>query len=107
LFRQYLGYGYWKVALAAKRPDAIRPRHFAPTVFVAGLVVAGAISILRWPPALPLIVVLYFLILAAVGLLTAPGPLTSRLLFPLAVATMHVGYGLGSWQAILQRRWRR
>jgi glycosyltransferase involved in cell wall biosynthesis len=55
LFRQYRGYGYWKVALAAKRPDAIRPRHFVPAVFVAVLVVAGVISIVVWLPALPLL----------------------------------------------------
>jgi succinoglycan biosynthesis protein ExoA len=106
LFRQYLGYGHWKVALAAKRPDAIRPRHLAPAAFVLGLVVAGLISIVLWPPALPIVVVLYLVVLGIVGLLTARAPLPSRFVFPFAVATMHLGYGLGSWQAILQGRWR-
>jgi glycosyltransferase involved in cell wall biosynthesis len=107
LFRQYLGYGHWKVALAAKRPDAIRPRHLVPALFVAALVGAGLVSVQVWPPALPLFVLAYFLALAMVGLFTAHVPLASRLVFPVAVATMHVGYGLGSWQAILLGRWRR
>jgi cellulose synthase/poly-beta-1,6-N-acetylglucosamine synthase-like glycosyltransferase len=106
LFRQYLGYGHWKVALAAKRPDAIRLRHLVPAAFVLGLVVAGVISVMLWPPALPLAVVLYLVALAIIGLLTARAPLPSRFVFPLAVATMHLGYGIGSWQAILQGRWK-
>ena len=106
LFRQYFGYGHWKVALAAKRPDAIRPRHLVPAAFVLALVVAGLTSILVWPPALPALVVMYLIALAVVGLLTARAPLASRFVFPLAVATMHLGYGIGSWQAIIQGRWK-
>jgi glycosyltransferase involved in cell wall biosynthesis len=107
LFRQYLGYGHWKVALAAVRPDAIRPRHFVPALFILGLVVAAVVSLLEWPPAFPVVVVVYLATLGVIGLLTAKAPLPSRLVFPFAVATMHLGYGLGSWQAILQGRWRR
>jgi succinoglycan biosynthesis protein ExoA len=107
LFRQYHGYGYWKVALAAKRRDAIRLRHLVPAAFVLALVFAGALSLVAWPPALPLVVVLYLAALALVGLTTARLSLASRLLFPLAVATMHLGYGIGSWHAVLQGRWRR
>jgi glycosyltransferase involved in cell wall biosynthesis len=106
LFRQYLGYGHWKVALAAKRRDAIRPRHLVPAFFLLGLVAAGLVSVLAWPPALPLVVVLYFTMLALVGMLTAHLPLPARVVFPFAVATMHLGYGVGSWQAILQGRWK-
>ena len=106
LFRQYHGYGYWKVALAAKRRDAIRPRHLVPATFVLALIVATAVSLVAWPPALPLLIALYLGVLALVGLVTIRLPLRSRLLFPLAVAAMHLGYGIGTWQALLQGRWR-
>ncbi len=106
LFHQYHGYGYWKVALAAKRPDAIRPRHLVPAAFVA-LLVGLAILIARGWTLLPLVLALYAVVLLATGLLTTKVPIASRLAFPLAVATMHLGYGLGTWHAILTGRWRR
>lgn len=107
LFRQFHGYGYWKVALAAKRRDAIRWRHLVPAMFVACLVLAGLVSLLAWPPALPLLLLLYLGALLISALLARRTPLAGRLLFPLAVATMHLGYGIGSWQAMLAGRWRR
>ena len=107
LFRQFHGYGYWKVALAAKRPDAIRWRHVVPAAFIATLVLAAVMSVFIWPAALPLLVVAYLGLLLAVGLIATDAPIASRLLFPLAVSAMHLGYGIGSWQAILSGRWRR
>jgi glycosyltransferase involved in cell wall biosynthesis len=107
LFLQYHGYGYWKVALAAKRPEAIRPRHLAPAAFVLALLVTAVVSVVAWPPAFPLLALLYLAVLTLVGLVTVKGPLPVRLLFPLAVATMHLGYGVGSWRAVLRGRWRR
>lgn len=106
LFRQYHGYGYWKVALAAKRRDAIRWRHLVPAAFIAVLVLAGIASVVVWPPALPVVAALYAGALLLSGLLTTDAPFASRLVFPLAVASMHLGYGLGTWQAILGGRWR-
>ena len=107
LFRQYHGYGYWKVALAAKRRDAIRARHLVPAAFVLALALAAAVSLVAWPPALPLLIALYLAVLALVGLAMVKLPLQSRLLFPLAAAAMHLGYGIGTWQALLQGRWRK
>jgi succinoglycan biosynthesis protein ExoA len=107
LFRQYRGYGFWKVALAAKRPDAIRPRHLVPALFVAALVGATVVSVVSWPPALPIGVIAYLAVLAVAGLRTTSIPFASRLAFVAAAATMHLGYGIGSWQAILTGRWRR
>jgi succinoglycan biosynthesis protein ExoA len=106
LFRQFHGYGYWKVALAAKRPDAIRLRHLVPAAFIAVILIAAILSVTLWPPAFPAFVLLYLGVLLVVGLAKAEVPLVSRLLYPLAVATMHLGYGIGSWQAILSGRWR-
>lgn len=107
LFRQYHGYGYWKVALAAKRPDAIRPRHLVPAVFIATVMGLAVLSLARGIPLLPLLLGVYALALLATGVLTTSVPLASRLVFALAAATMHLGYGIGSWHALLTGRWRR
>ena len=45
--------------------------------------------------------------LLVAGLLRTELPLASRLAFVAAAATMHLGYGIGTWQAILSGRWRR
>jgi succinoglycan biosynthesis protein ExoA len=107
LFRQYRGYGHSKVALAAKRPGAIRLRHLVPAAFVGAIVGAALISLLAWPPALPLVLLAYLGGLLVAGLLRTELPLASRLAFVAAAATMHLGYGIGTWQAILAGAWRR
>lgn len=35
LWKQYYGYGFWKVRVTQKHPRQMRPRHFAPPVFAA------------------------------------------------------------------------
>jgi succinoglycan biosynthesis protein ExoA len=107
LFRQYRGYGHSKVALAAKRPGAIRLRHLVPAGLVGAIVGAALISLLAWPPALPLVLLAYLGGLLVAGLLRTELPLASRLAFVAAAATMHLGYGIGTWQAILAGAWRR
>ena len=107
LFRQYRGYGHSKVALAAKRPRAIRLRHLVPAAFVGAIVGAALISLLAWPPAVPLVLLAYLGGLLVAGLLRTELPLAPRLAFVAAAATMHVGYGIGTWQAILSGAWRR
>lgn len=107
LFRQYQGYGHSKVALAAVRPDAIRPRHLVPAALVLAVVVAAALSALAWAPTLPILLVAYVAGLLVVGLTSGGLPLRSRLAMAAALASMHWGYGLGTWQAILSGKWRR
>lgn len=104
LFRQYHGYGYWKVALATVRPDAIRLRHLVPAAFVVVIASSAVASLTVWRPALPSSGVAY-LGAAAVAALRAPGlPWRSRLVFPAATLTMHLGYGLGTWHALFDVR---
>jgi glycosyltransferase involved in cell wall biosynthesis len=107
LYRQYFWYGHSKVSLAATRPDAIRPRHLAPAVLVAGLAGAAGVSALGWRPALPLAAGGYLALLTGAAWLGRGRRLSARLVMPLALATMHLGYGIGSWCAILRGRWRR
>jgi GT2 family glycosyltransferase len=107
LFRQYRGYGHSKVALAAKRPGAIRLRHLVPAVLVGAIVAAALISLLAWPPALLLALLAYLGGLLVAGSLRTELPPASRFAFVAAAATMHLGYGIGTWQAILSGAWRR
>ena len=101
VWRQYFGYGYWKVALATARPGAIRLRHLVPALFVVGLVTAGAISLVWWWPALPLVLVLY-LIAGWMAALLLPGEsVLIRLLFPVVTFTMHLAYGIGTLRGLL------
>ena len=106
LFRQYGGYGHSKVALASIRPGAIRPRHLVPAGLVAAFAVAAIVSVVAWLPALPLLAVAYAVGLLLVGLAAVTIPVRSRLAMAAALAMMHLGYGLGTWQAILTGRWR-
>ena len=103
LFRQYHGYGYWKVALAAKRPDAIRLRHLVPASFIAALVLAAFATIRTGAPVLPILIGGYLVALLATGLLTTRAAIASRLVFPVAVATMHLAYGIGTWATTVDR----
>jgi glycosyltransferase involved in cell wall biosynthesis len=107
LFRQYRGYGHSKVALAAKRPGAIRPRHLVPAGLIIAIVATGIASLAAWPPALPLLFLVYLGSLLVAGFLRPELSVPSRLAFVAAAATMHLGYGIGTWQAILSGTWRR
>lgn len=101
IWRQYHGYGYWKVALATLRPGAIRLRHLVPALFVADLGVTALISMLLWWPALPLVLLAYFGAAWVAALLgPADGP-DARLLFPLVTLTMHLAYGTGTLRGLL------
>jgi len=103
IWRQYHGYGYWKVALAAVRPSSIRPRHIVPAAFVLALLSALVLGAVGWWLAI-LTLGLAWSGAALVFTLVAPG-LTpgSRTRFPLVALTMHLGYGVGSLQALA--RW--
>ncbi len=101
IWRQYHGYGYWKVALATVRPGAIRLRHVVPAAFVVGLVVTAVASILLWWPAVPIVLLAYFTV-AWVAALLAPADVPfAQLLFPLVTLTMHVAYGSGTLRGLL------
>jgi succinoglycan biosynthesis protein ExoA len=101
IWRQFHGYGYWKVALATLRPGAIRWRHLVPALFVVGLIAAALASATLWWPALPVVLGVY-LVAALIAALAAPGSggVSSLLLFPIVTMTMHVAYGFGTLQGL-------
>ena len=95
IWRQYLGYGYWKVALATVCPGALRPRHAVPAVFVLTIAAGAAVSVVAWPPTLPLLMAIYLSTAWSVAF-RLPGQTQARLLFPVATAVMHLAYGCGT-----------
>jgi succinoglycan biosynthesis protein ExoA len=101
IWRQYHGYGYWKVALATMRPGAIRMRHLVPAVFVLALLGAMLVSIIASWPVLPLLVGAYVVAAVVAGAVTPADGLVARLLFPLVTLTMHVAYGTGTLRGLL------
>ena len=98
LWTQYFQFGYWKVRVMQKHLLQMRPRQFAPPLFVATLLVGALLSTFV-PMARALwlaLVVSYLLATASAAVLTARRAGWSFLpVLPLAFATLHIGYGLG------------
>jgi succinoglycan biosynthesis protein ExoA len=108
LFRQYLQYAYWKVAVMRKHGKVVAARHLVPGAFVLALpVCAGATLLLPLPlslvPAAPLAA--YATLLTGLAAQTAwrtRDPLVG-LAAAGAAATMHIGYGLGLLAGVASR----
>jgi succinoglycan biosynthesis protein ExoA len=101
LFQQYRRYGRGKVAVAAKHPGSVRPRHLAAPALVASLALA-LVAGRRRPAALAAVVVPYSGAVAAATVATArtiDDPEARRWVAPAFVA-MHVGWGVGFWTGV-------
>jgi cellulose synthase/poly-beta-1,6-N-acetylglucosamine synthase-like glycosyltransferase len=104
LWKQYFGYGFWKVCVLQKHGRPASWRHLVPVTFVVALLTTAALSVLRSSYAWSLVVVLlpYSLVLlgASLGLAARHGWRYAPLL-PLAFMTLHLGYGLGFLSGLL------
>jgi succinoglycan biosynthesis protein ExoA len=111
LWKQYRRYGKGKVKVAARHPGSVRIRHLLPPALVAYgalAVVAAATGAVdrRW---VALAVAPYPAAVLAASTLTAgevDDP-AGRLFLPGAFAAMHVGWGLGFWEGLLDLAKRR
>jgi glycosyltransferase involved in cell wall biosynthesis len=107
LARQYWRYGFWKLRMLRRYPDALRWRQALPPLFVAsliGLILLAWWSYARWLLALELII--YGTVLLLVGLHAALRQRKIYLLIglPLSVATMHLAWGGGFlWSLVMSR----
>lgn len=90
---QYYQYGRAKRQFARAHPGSLRLRQMAPPLLVVGLVAAVAVSPF-WPWAL-LAPAGYLAGLVLAGMATAPQAGAPALAVPLALATMHLSWGLG------------
>lgn len=98
LFRQYLQYGYWKVAVIRKHRIPASWRHLVPGGFLIALIALAAAG-LFWPPAgslaLALLGLYVLALLAASVFCAAKGGWRLLPVLPLVFACYHFGYGLG------------
>jgi cellulose synthase/poly-beta-1,6-N-acetylglucosamine synthase-like glycosyltransferase len=101
LWKQYFDYGRWKVRVMQKHRAQMRPRHFAPPLFVASL---GASTLV--PPAFVAAATAYATATCAVSLSIAAKARRVDVLpyLPAAFAILHVGYGAGFLKGLLQFR---
>jgi len=108
LFRQYFQYGYWRIPVIEKHRRPTTWRQIAPTLFLAACVALALTGIvLRRPLVATAVPIAYGIALAtcAVSVLRRERPAVA-VRVPLAIATMHVAYGLGVayglWSRILR-----
>lgn len=102
LFVQYRRYGAGKLPVALRHKRSVRPRHLLPPALVGYLGVAALVA-LRHPAWSAAAVAPYAGAVAAASLATGRRLETGRerLHLPGAFVAMHVGWGLGFWQAAL------
>jgi len=107
LFRQYLQYGFWKVAVIRKHRALASWRHVVPVVFVSSILgavtaitfaamfgISGPAWLISAGLAIELLVYVVACVAAAVPFFGSL-PLSSLLLLPVVIASYHVAYGLG------------
>ncbi len=97
LARQYFDYGRWKREFARRHPGSLRWRQLAPPILVVSLVVSLVGGL--WLPPLYLLPLAYLAALLVIGVGSIPGHGTSAFGIPLALATMHLSWGLGFLRA--------
>jgi glycosyltransferase involved in cell wall biosynthesis len=101
LWRQYFEYGKWKRRVVRMHPEATRLRQLVPPLFVVGLAVSG---VLAFTPLRVTAVVVPGAYVALISGATLVQLSTTRdpaaFLFPAAVATMHISWGLGFLSSI-------
>lgn len=94
LAKQYFHYGRWRRVVARQHKGTINLRYLAPPVAVAGNL-AGLIGGFLWWP-LWLVPAAYAALVTAATLPLGRGlPAASRPMIPLALATMHMSWGVG------------
>ena len=97
LWRQYWNYGRGRMRVLRKHPDFLAPRHLAPSALVvalAGLAAAGTV-VPAAHAALALVAGAWGAVLVAAACAARGARWRERLLLPVAVAGMHLAYGLG------------
>ncbi len=113
LWRQYFQYGYWKVRVMQKHSRQMRPRQFAPPLFVVALLLSAILT------AIPATRSMGAIALAAVGGSYLVANLAASFviayrngwsylpIMPPAFAALHTGYGAGFCLGLLRfsRRW--
>lgn len=104
LWRQYHGYGFYKVRVMRKHRTVPSVRHLVPAAFVVGVAGSLALSAVRRSPWPALAVLVPYGAGVATSSVAAADPARGVAAGPVAVATatMHAAYGLGWWAGALR-----
>jgi glycosyltransferase involved in cell wall biosynthesis len=114
LFRQYLQYGFWKVAVIRKHRALASWRHIVPVLFVVSLLllfvlIASSATLGLWPQAaairaaLAAEIAIYLLACVAAALRFARSlDPVALLILPWVIAVYHTAYGLGFLGGVLK-----
>jgi glycosyltransferase involved in cell wall biosynthesis len=107
VFRQYLQYGYWKVAVMRKHRGLAAWRQAMPALFVASLAILAVAIAIAWAlGAGPIANAVAWLLageiavyaaacIVAAAMLSRSVRMGARLLTPVVIAIYHIAYGLG------------
>jgi hypothetical protein len=103
LWKQYFDYGRWKVRVMQKHREQMRPRHFAPPVFVTALGLSSLV-----PPLFAALTGAYGSATLAVSLMISSRARRVDVLpyLPAAFVILHVSYGAGFLKGLHQFRGR-
>ncbi|WP_026128473.1 glycosyltransferase family 2 protein [Nocardiopsis halophila] len=94
LAKQYFHYGRWRRGVARQHKGTINLRYLAPPAAVAAIALGLAVGFLFWPAWL--VPGAYAAAVAAASVPLGRGlPAAGRLAVPVALATMHMSWGLG------------
>lgn len=97
IWRQYFGYGYWKVLVIAKHRRLFAARHLAPPLFVTGVLLGAATGVTFGQWLIFLLCTLPYLAVNATVSVRISANKGWRFLgvLPAVFATIHGAYGLG------------
>jgi succinoglycan biosynthesis protein ExoA len=110
LWRQFFGYGYWKVRVMQKHPKQIKFRQIVPLLFVLTLFVLSVFAACDRTGLWILLSLLSSYLVASIVaaiLLVKRYSIITHLLVGLAFPTMHLAYGIGflSGLVVFWRHW--
>lgn len=99
LAKQYARYGFWKWRMLRRYPETVRWRQALPPLFVLSLLGVGILAVF-WPIFRVLLaaeILIYLVVLGALGIRSAVRQKKVSLLFglPIAIGTMHIAWGAG------------
>lgn len=103
-FRQLHGYGTGKVRVWRLHPRALRPRQLVPAAWVA-IAGGGLLATALRPALLPLYAAgigAYAAVTAVASVRLSGGQLGAAARTWAAFATVHAGYGIGTWRGLLE-----
>ena len=107
LWRQYFGYGLYKVRLIQKRGGVASWRHLVPPTFVVAIVASIVVSLVAWTPVPVLaLAALYLAASIVAAVVAARKDLATLFVLPVCFATIHVAYGCGFWAGLWRFRGR-